>query len=417
MTRTLFALALAGSLAAPAALAQVAMNPATRTIQSKNFYLAWNTGVDTEAVTTLEWMGSANLTGSNFLNTCADPGNAVEYSGNSQAPPDPESGGLYLVGGGTVTPPGTVAWSAQFLPTGGQVTINSKSTNCPPQSAGINVQTLYLFPHPESFNAFGVERSFDFTTTTFSHDFRPYIPRLGLTAGYTEVLYPTPKGSLATASVYNCPSGCTGPKSEPGAKLLSPAWDSAQGWFAIHNPTTLQGVVVRRIPSADPQGNPITAQLWIDYDAAGSLFGSNASSFLLISPTGGFTGGVVTELDTLCFYNSTIWTPSIMPPPECAKPQVKLSPWNLTFAGQTVGTSSAPQSATLTSASTQPLSLDIVATGDFAQSNDCPSSLPAAASCTITVTFTPTATGLRTGSVSVGGLVRLSLAGTGLASM
>jgi len=414
MTRTFFALALAGSLAAPAAFAQMAMNPATRTIQSKNFYLAWNTGVDTEAVTTLEWMGSANLTRTNYLDTCGNSQNDVEYSGNSEAPPDPQSGGLNLVGGGTITPPGTVAWSAQFLPLGGQVTINSNSTNCPPESAGINVQTLYVFPHPATFNAFGVERSFDFTSASFAHDFRPYLPRIVLSAGYTEVLYPTPKGVLATANVYNCPGGCTGPLGAPGAKPLSPAWDSAQGWFAIHNPSTLEGVVLRRSPSADPQGNAIPAQLWIDWDAGSD---TNASSFLLISPTGGFTGGVVTELDTLCFYNSTIWTPSIMPPAECAKPQVKLSPWNLTFAGQTVGTSSAPQSTTLTSTATQPLTLDIVATGDFSQSNDCPSSLPAAASCTINVTFTPTATGLRTGSVSVGGLVKLSLAGTGLVPM
>src|SRR5580704_16503359 len=100
--------------------------------------------------------GRSNLTDTFDLNTC---GTAVAYWGNGWAPPDPESGGFYLVGGGTITPPGTVPWSAEILASGtAQVTINSSSTNCPPTSAGINLQTTYQFydPHNSSKNRFGV---------------------------------------------------------------------------------------------------------------------------------------------------------------------------------------------------------------------------------------------------------------------
>ena len=102
----------------------------------------------------------------------------------------------------------------------------------------------------------------------------------------------------------------------PDATLLSPPWDATQGWFAMHNPTTLQGVVVSRNPSVDPQGNPIVVQLWVDNDGGSN---TNVVSFLLMSPTDGFTGGLVTEVETLCFYDSSIWTPSLTPPPACSQ--------------------------------------------------------------------------------------------------
>jgi len=396
-----------------------------RTIQTGNFLAVWNTGVDTEAITTLEWLGSTNWTNTSFLNTCGNASNDVEFFGNSEAPPDPESGGLVLVGGGTITPPGTVAWSAQLLPAGiEQVTINSNSSNCPAWSAGINVQTVYRFVNPLSTNTnrFAVERVFDFSNAAFPYDFRPYIPRLVLNGGFSEVLYPTPSRTLATASVFNCGEGCTGPQGAPGAAPLSPPWDSTQGWFAMHNPGSLEGVIVSRVPSTDPQGMPIVAQLWIDSDA-GSY--TNDSSFLLMNPPANFSGGLVTEAETLCFYDSTIWTPSPVPPIGCRNgPLNPVSPsaWTITFAAQPVGMESGVQAVTLKNAGTEALAIaKIGANGDFAQTNDCPSKLDVGAACTIMVIFSPTETGIRSGSVIVQDLTNndpqiLSLAGLGLAA-
>ena len=144
----------------------------------------------------------------------------------------------------------------------------------------------------------------------------------------------------------DCDFGCTGPTSAHGSAPLDPAWDSAEGWFAINDPATGQGVVVNRVPSSHPQDKPISAQLWIDWDAGPPI--TNPSSFLLLSPTNGFSGGLVTEVETLCFYNSAIWTPSVVPPVGCRNGLIALSPWILNFVGQLVGTTSLPQNATLT---------------------------------------------------------------------
>ena len=43
----------------------------------------------------------------------------------------------------------------------------------------------------------------------------------------------------------------------------------------------------------------------------------------------------------------------------------------------------------------------IVASGDFAQTNDCPATVAPAGFCTLSVTFTPTAAGTRTGAVTI----------------
>ncbi|HEV2231807.1 MAG TPA: choice-of-anchor D domain-containing protein [Terriglobia bacterium] len=78
---------------------------------------------------------------------------------------------------------------------------------------------------------------------------------------------------------------------------------------------------------------------------------------------------------------------------------VTFSPTSLTFAGnQVVGTSSASQTVTLTNTGAGPLVITSIATSsaDFTQTNNCPPSLAVSATCTITVTFTPT--------TSVGGI-------------
>jgi len=83
-------------------------------------------------------------------------------------------------------------------------------------------------------------------------------------------------------------------------------------------------------------------------------------------------------------------------------PVVNLSVSTLTFANQAVGTTSAAQAVTLTNTGNAVLTIGaIVATSDFTQNHDCGTSVAAAASCNINVTFTPTATGNRTGSLTI----------------
>src|SRR5208282_4328880 len=83
-------------------------------------------------------------------------------------------------------------------------------------------------------------------------------------------------------------------------------------------------------------------------------------------------------------------------------PVVTLSPTGLTFAGQNQGTTSAAQTITVNNTGTGPLTItNSATTGDFAQTNNCPASLAAAASCVVSVTFTPTTTGNRYGTLTL----------------
>ena len=81
--------------------------------------------------------------------------------------------------------------------------------------------------------------------------------------------------------------------------------------------------------------------------------------------------------------------------------QVSLSPSSLTFASQPIGVTSAAQTVTLTNSGTGALSITgIAARGDFAQTNNC-GAVAAGANCTLSITFTPTVAGARTGEVTI----------------
>ena len=82
---------------------------------------------------------------------------------------------------------------------------------------------------------------------------------------------------------------------------------------------------------------------------------------------------------------------------------VNVSPTTINFGNQLVGATSSAQTVTLTNAGTVILDVSSTsATGDFAaQGGTCNSPVPVAGSCTIPVTFTPTAIGTRTGTLTV----------------
>jgi hypothetical protein len=82
---------------------------------------------------------------------------------------------------------------------------------------------------------------------------------------------------------------------------------------------------------------------------------------------------------------------------------VALTPTSATFAAQAVGTTSLPKTFALTNNQTVTLnSIVIATTGDFGvAATTCTTSLAAKGRCTISVVFTPAATGTRTGKLSV----------------
>jgi FG-GAP-like repeat/Abnormal spindle-like microcephaly-assoc'd, ASPM-SPD-2-Hydin/FG-GAP repeat len=103
-------------------------------------------------------------------------------------------------------------------------------------------------------------------------------------------------------------------------------------------------------------------------------------------------------------------------------PRVALGPASLTFSGQGTGTASAAQNVTLSNIGNAAVSISTISTsGDFAETNNCGASVAAGGTCQISVTFTPTATGVRTGMLTAtdnasGSPQTVSLSGTALSS-
>ncbi|MEW5872479.1 MAG: hypothetical protein AB1894_24670 [Chloroflexota bacterium] len=257
-----------------------------RTVTTPQLDVAWDPS-NPEEIVDLRWNGSPDLTATAAISGC--PGD-LEYFGNSWVSQDegtPSFVFVSLVGWGT-----SGTWAAKG---GSQVKVNSASTGCY-GSAGIPVESTYkFFDHGPAANRFRVARKFDFRAMPLNYDFRPYIPRLSPMNEYTQVWHPDATGSsfLVEDSTV-CDFGCR-----------VDDWNGE--WFAIHNPSNGKGLIVKR--AASPYG----AALWVDQDSASY---TNASSVLLLKPVGGFTGKV-NEVENFCFYDSTLWTPSLSLPSGC----------------------------------------------------------------------------------------------------
>lgn len=90
-------------------------------------------------------------------------------------------------------------------------------------------------------------------------------------------------------------------------------------------------------------------------------------------------------------------------------PAVTLSPTSLTFPAQLVSTTSTVKTVKLTNSGRGVLKItNIAVTGQFGQSNNCGSTVNPAGSCTLAVTFNPTAAGSVTGSISITNNARFS---------
>lgn len=87
------------------------------------------------------------------------------------------------------------------------------------------------------------------------------------------------------------------------------------------------------------------------------------------------------------------------PPPV---PALNFNPLALQFGSQAVGSSSQPQNISLNNSGNAALSISaITISGDFSQTNNCGNSIVAGGSCAVAVTFTPTAGGSRSGSLTI----------------
>jgi hypothetical protein len=106
-------------------------------------------------------------------------------------------------------------------------------------------------------------------------------------------------------------------------------------------------------------------------------------------------------------------------PPE----SFSINPTSVEFGNQMVNTTSAPRAVTVTNTGSTPQPVRGRVGGtpgqweNFASTNDCPTMLAVGASCTLNITFTPSATGGRGASLAVDGTFEeegfVNLGGTG----
>ncbi len=81
-------------------------------------------------------------------------------------------------------------------------------------------------------------------------------------------------------------------------------------------------------------------------------------------------------------------------------PNVNSSSYSLSFPQQALGTFSQPQAITLTGIGPATIT-SLTATGDFLESDNCPASLTAGATCEVEIVFGPTKVGTRTGTLTI----------------
>ena len=118
------------------------------------------------------------------------------------------------------------------------------------------------------------------------------------------------------------------------------------------------------------------------------------------------------EVATLVFTGSDVNSPqnvSLSGSGSPSAPGVGLAPTTLAFGNQFINTTSAAQTVTLTNTGNAALTISsIAASGDFAETSTgatacpiSPTTLAAGANCMISVTFTPTVAGARTGTLTI----------------
>ena len=115
-----------------------------------------------------------------------------------------------------------------------------------------------------------------------------------------------------------------------------------------------------------------------------------------------------------------IWQMPLLSAGQNSAPVITFTPTQLTFPAQNVGSTSDPQTVTVTNTGNAVLQISsLAASTGFAETDTCSNtSLTVNASCTVAVTFSPTAAGAVTGTILVyanvsGGYASLPITGTG----
>ena len=161
----------------------------------------------------------------------------------------------------------------------------------------------------------------------------------------------------------------------------------------------------------------VSAPFAISANTCGATLGAGKTCKVSITFTPTVPG---TSTGALLVYDNATGSPQSVPLSGTGIPQSTLTPGGLTFPNTKVGKTSANKNVTLKNYLPTELSgISYSTTGSFAvSSSTCSTTLGGNQTCTISVTFTPTATGLATGTLSVSDSASnspqtVSLSGTG----
>jgi hypothetical protein len=143
---------------------------------------------------------------------------------------------------------------------------------------------------------------------------------------------------------------------------------------------------------------------FVQSNTCGSILSPGAScviNVIFVPTASGTRTGILTVTDNTGNVSGSIQSIQLTGVGQ-AVPVISLSTTTLTFAGQSVGTTSPAQTVTLTNTGSAPLNISsVTSTGDFTQISNCPTSVAAGASCTFSVTFTPVFSGNRFGTITI----------------
>jgi parallel beta-helix repeat protein len=211
-----------------------------------------------------------------------------------------------------------------------------------------------------------------------------------------------------------------------GLAMGQQVWNCTTGtlYGATVTDNTLQGqymgygYAVNGVQNWTATGN-VDNSRHVGSQTAGGCFGSPAAS-----QPGGFQVEKQTSSTLQPEFAGAVLTNvlSITSPPISGGPTLGASPSSVAFGTQNVGSTSGAQTVTLQNSGTSAVTgVSVSVSGDFAQTNGCGTAIAAGASCTVSVTFHPTAGGARSGSLSVASSAvnsptTVALSGTGATS-
>jgi hypothetical protein len=228
----------------------------------------------------------------------------------------------------------------------------------------------------------------------------------GWNCGYGFVTKFDPTGSTLSYSTYLPPQNFATPQAitldaQNNAYIVSQSYSSAMALVTpIENYTNQNDVLLTEI---DPTGSNVLFSTFlggngyeqpagIAVDSTGNIYVSgstNSSDFpvtaaALQNTLGGNTDAFIAKIGT------------------ANAPAVAISPSLVQFSIRPVGSVSQPNTALLRNMGSAALTISsITISGDFTETDTCGTNVPAAGTCTFTVTFTPTAPGPRFGSILI----------------